>query len=150
MRQRLASGSQVVDTVRVITILVDFIDHQWQDQSVAVTPSMFDSILFSNRDTDSITMPYGSLTDLYLENSYGMFYVQGDIFGWFRMPQTYAYYEDGNDGLGAKARLLARQAVLAADAAGANYADYDTDNDGFCDGIIIIHPGAGAETAVLP
>jgi len=145
MRQKLASGLQVVDTIKVITILVDFVDHQWQDQGVAVTPAMFDSILFSNRETDSITMPKGSLTDFYLENSYGLFYVKGDIFGWFRMPQTYAYYEDGNDGLGPKARQLATEAVLAADADGANYSNYDRDNDGFCDGIIIIHPGGGAE-----
>ncbi len=146
LRQRLASGERVVDTISVITILVDFIDHQWQDQAVAVTPSMFDSILFSNRDIDSVTMPFGSMTDFYLENSFGMFYIKGDIFGWYRMPQTYTYYVEPNDGLNTKVRAMVRGAILMADAEGADFSDYDSDNDGFCDGIIVMHAGAGAET----
>ncbi len=149
LRQRLASGEKVVDTIRVITLLVDFIDHQWQDQAVAVSPSMFDSILFSNRETDSVTMPFGSMTDYYLENSYGMFYIKGDIFGWYRMPQTYTYYEGGNDGLNTRVRGMVRDAILMADAAGANFADYDSDNDGNCDGVIVMHAGAGAETGAF-
>ena len=149
LRTNRASGIQAVDTISVILILVDFVDHPWNGQSVGVTHDMFDSLLFSDRDTDFITMPYGSMHDFYLENSYGQFYLQGDIFGWFRAPQTYAYYEGGNDGLGPRARQLVRECVLMADSAGANFSDYDYNNDGQCDGVLVVHAGAGAETGAF-
>ena len=144
-----AQGVQVVDTISVILILVDFVDNTWPGGTAAVTTSMFDSMLFSNRDTDSIFMPTGSMTDLYLENSYGQFYIKGEIFGWYRASQTYAYYEGGDDGLNSRVRALVRESVLKADSAGANFADYDHDNDGFCDGVLVAHAGPGAETGAF-
>ncbi len=148
LRQNLAQGAQVVDTISVILILVDFSDNTWPS-GTAVTSTMFDSLLFSNRDTDPVFMPTGSMTDFYLENSYGMFYIKGDIYGWFRAPQTYAFYEGGNDGMNSQVRQLVRQCVLKADSAGANFQDYDIDNDGFCDGVLVAHAGPGAETGAF-
>ncbi|MGH8016012.1 MAG: hypothetical protein ACREBV_07470, partial [Candidatus Zixiibacteriota bacterium] len=67
LRTNRAQGIQVVDTISVILILVDFSDNPWQT-GTAVTTTMFDSILFSDRDTDPAHMPYGSMHDFYLEN----------------------------------------------------------------------------------
>ncbi len=149
LRRNLAQGVQVIDTINVILILVDFSDNPWPGGGAAVTSTMFDSLLFSNRDIDPVFMPTGSMTDFYLENSYGQFYIKGDVFGWYRAPQTYAYYEGGNDGLNAQVRQLVRDVVLQADAAGANFSNYDYDNDGFCDGVLVAHAGAGAETGAF-
>jgi M6 family metalloprotease-like protein len=148
LRRNQAQGIQVVDTISVILILVDFSDNPWQG-GTAATPTMFDSLLFSNRDTDPVFMPTGSMTDFYLENSYGQFYIKGQIFGWFRAPQTYAYYEGGNDGLNNQVRQLVRQCVLKADSAGADFSDFDHDGDGFCDGVLVAHAGPGAETGAF-
>ncbi len=144
-RQNLALGIKTVDTVNVIVILVDFEDWPYDSQAVAGTPANFDSILFSNRDTDPIFNPTGSMTDYYLENSYGRFYIKGDIFGWYRMDSTYEWYVGSDDGL-TNGCILAGHAVDSAAAdTNVDFSDYDRDQDGSCDGVIIIHPGRGAE-----
>lgn len=144
-RQNLALGIQTVDTINVIVILVDFDDWPYYEQNVAATPDDFDSLLFSNRDTDSSFNNYGSMTDYYLENSYGQVYIKGDIFGWYRMPQLYSWYIGDDDGL-TRGCILAGDAVdLAAADPEVDFSRYDNNNDGYCDGVIIIHPGRGAE-----
>ncbi|HEX2896748.1 MAG TPA: M6 family metalloprotease domain-containing protein [candidate division Zixibacteria bacterium] len=148
-RKNMAQGVQVVDTINVILILVDFTDNTWPSGGAAVTPTMFDSLLFSDRDTDPVHMPTGSMHDFYLENSYGQFYIKGQVFGWFRAPNTYAFYEGGNDGLNSRVQGLVRDCVLMADSAGANFADFDVDGDGFCDGVLVAHAGPGAETGAF-
>jgi M6 family metalloprotease-like protein len=139
----LATATQA-DTAYVVVVLVDFNDNPYTN-NVAGTPAAFDSILFSNRETDSIFNPTGSMTDYFLENSYGQFYIKGDIFGWYRMPKTYAYYVGDDDGL-TNGRELARDAAIAAHNAGVDFSKYDLLGDGECDGLIIIHAGQGAET----
>ncbi len=140
----MALGEQFTDTVRVIVILVDFSDWPDTGQSQAGTPADFDSILFSDRNIDSIYNPTGSMTDYYMEVSYGQFYIKGDIVGWYRMPKTYAYYVGDDNGLSRGAEL-ATDAVDAAHNAGVDFSVYDHDGDSNCDGVIIIHAGPGAE-----
>jgi len=144
--RRLASGEKVVDTIRVITILVDFPDYGYDEGSVAGEAYQFDSILFSNRETDAIYNPTGSMTDYYLENSYGTFLIQGDIFGWYTMPQTYEYYVGDDNGLNHGHECARDAAIAAKEIGGADYSNYDSNGDGVCDGLIIVHAGPGAET----
>jgi len=141
-------GFETVDTIRAIVILVDFSDQPYTSGVVAGTPEMFDSLLFSEGRLN----PTGSMTEFYLENSYGNFYVKGDIYGWYRMPQTYAYYVDGRRGFGSyprNAQGLANDAVLAADP-DVDFDLYDTYGpgggaDGYVDGLFVIHSGPGYE-----
>ncbi|MFH1373491.1 MAG: M6 family metalloprotease domain-containing protein [bacterium] len=146
-RQDLALGVQTTDTVRVIVILVDFSDWPSDSQSVAGTKEDFDSILFSDSTIDAIYNPTGSMTDFYLENSYDQFYIKGDIYGWYQMPQTYQFYENDDNGM----TLGPQLAADAVDAAGldpeVDFSKYDLDSNGICDGVIIIHSGPGAEEA---
>ncbi len=141
----LAAGVKVVDTVRVLVLMVDFSDFPADGQALYGTPADFDSILFSEGRLN----PTGSMTEFYLENSYGNFYVQGDIYGWLRMPQTYAFYTNGESGMGAypqNAQKLTEDAVLLADSDyGVDFSRYDYNNDNICDGVILIHAGPGAE-----
>jgi M6 family metalloprotease-like protein len=153
-RARTALGTDAVDTVRVCVLLVDFPDFKYNSNSYPYpggvlncqavgTPAMFDSLLFSVRGQDTIYNPTGSMTDYYLENSYGRYFIQGDVHGWFTAPQNYSYYVGNNDGLGGGA-ILARDAVIAADSAGVNFAPYGN-GDTFVQSVIIIHAGPGAE-----
>ncbi len=138
----LASGVNVVDTIRVLVLMVDFSDHP-MDAGLNGTKLDFDSILFS----ENFHNPTGSMTDYYLENSYGNFYIQGEIFGTYRMPQTYAYYTNGESGLGSypqNAQTMVNDAVSMADSA-VDFSRYDFNNDNICDGVILIHSGPGAE-----
>jgi M6 family metalloprotease-like protein len=43
------------------------------------------------------------------------------------------------------AAYLAKEAILDADAAGVNFANYDNDGDGYVDGVMIFHQGRGKE-----
>ncbi|MBI5267709.1 MAG: M6 family metalloprotease domain-containing protein, partial [candidate division Zixibacteria bacterium] len=140
----LSAERSTVDTIRTLVLLIDFSDWPASGQGAFGTAKDFDSILFSNRDSDSIVNATGSMTDYYLENSYGHLLIQGDIVGWLRMPRTYAWYEGGDDGL-TRGRYLAYDAAIVAEAAGVDFSLYDHDGDGKCDGLILIHAGAGAE-----
>lgn len=142
-RVKPASTGTAVDTVMAVVILVDFSDWVWDAQSIAATPADFDSLLFSNRDTDPIHNPTGSMTDFYLENSYGSTYIKGEIYGWYRMPNTYAYYVGDNDGL-SMGSILARDAVFAANN-DIDFSRFASDGQNV-DGVVIVHPGAGAES----
>lgn len=130
-----APGEQT--TLHAIAILVDFSDN------VATTPSAhFDSLL-----TSQGTYPTGSFRDFYLENSYNNIDVVINVVGWFRLPQTYAYYVNGQYGFGPypmNAQRMAEDAVWAADPT-VDFSLYDNDNNGYIDALFIIHAGPGAE-----
>ncbi len=131
-------GSLVTDTLKPIVICVDF------DDNVHIhNAAEFDSLLF----TKDFVFPTGSFRDYYLENSYGKLDIVGGVSGWYRMPQLYSYYVNGQAGLGSyprNAQKLAEDAVDAADPY-VNFADHDYDGDGEVDGLIIVHAGPGRE-----
>ncbi|UCC43040.1 MAG: M6 family metalloprotease domain-containing protein [Candidatus Zixiibacteriota bacterium] len=136
-----------VDTLNVIVVLVDFVDWEAGDQAVATIPEDFWTLLFSREGVDSVYNPEGSMTEFYLENSYGTLLIQGDVFGWYRMPQTYASYVGDNDGLGGGGALLATHAASAArdDPQDIDFTKY-ANGDAYVDGLIVVHAGPGAET----
>jgi immune inhibitor A len=140
--KRLLPGS-AVDTLHVLVILVDFEDMPADGgTSVYGTPEMFDSLLFSYGINST-----GSMTEYYEENSYGQVTVAGDIVGWYRMPEPYAYYVDGQRGFGEypqNAQKLAEDACVAADP-DVDFSKYDLDGDGWEDGVFVVHAGPGYE-----
>ncbi|MCM2271786.1 MAG: hypothetical protein NDJ18_04435, partial [candidate division Zixibacteria bacterium] len=141
-RTRFATDANAVETIKVVVILVDFSDWTYADQARAATRNDFDSILFTDRRSDTIVNPTGSMTDYYLEASYGKVFIRGEVFGWYRMPSTYAYYVGTTDGL-TMGPVLAKDAV---DIANADI-EYDKfDNPGIGVPVVIVHAGPGAET----
>jgi len=140
---RLAAGAvaPVIGNLKALVILVDFSDN------VATAGSVTDTAYFRNL-LFSVNNPGKSLNDFYQENSYGKVTVTGDVVGWLRMPQTYAYYVNGLRGLGAypqNAQKLAEDALAAADSAGVDFSLYDNDNNGLLDGFFVVHAGPGYE-----
>ncbi|MGB3341707.1 MAG: M6 family metalloprotease domain-containing protein [bacterium] len=132
---KAAPGEQT--TLHAVAILVDFSDN------VGTTPSAhFDSLLASQG-----TYPTGSFRDFYLENSYNNVDVVMTVVGWFRLPQTYAYYVNGQYGFGSypmNAQRMAEDAVWAADPT-VDFSLFDNDNNGYIDALFIVHAGSGAE-----
>jgi immune inhibitor A len=123
---------------KVLAILVQFSDHP---SSVAAT--FFDSLLF---DTAGV-----SVADYYDEVSYG----QLDIVtlnlpssvGWQTAPQTYAYYVNGQNGTGSypqNTQKLVEDLVDMVDPV-VDFSQYDNNQDGYVDVLIVIHSGTGAE-----
>jgi immune inhibitor A len=65
------------------------------------------------------------------------------------MPQTLAWYANGNFGIGkpsgdARANILAQDAVKAADPS-VDFQPYDNDGNGYVDAFIVVHAGMGGE-----
>ncbi len=134
---------QVPDTFRALVVLVDFSDNPATDGLIYAQPSDFEELLFDLDPNDN----HYSMSEFYIDNSYGNFTLKGDVVGWLRMPQTYAYYVDNQNSFGdfpQNSQGLARDALLAADPL-VNYADYDSDFNGSLDGVFIVHAGPGAE-----
>jgi M6 family metalloprotease-like protein len=106
--------------------------------------------------------PTGSMADYYIENSYGEFLVTGVVTKWYRMPQTYAYYVNGQRGFGAypqNAQKLTEDAVAAADP-DVDFSQFDNDgpdgipnsgdDDGMIDALFVVHAGPGYEQSGDP
>ncbi len=127
-------------TFRVLVILVDFSDNV-ADQDNYPTEH-YEELLFSL----GVLNP-GSMREWYRENSYDEVNIIGEAIGWYRMPQTYAYYVDHQNGVGSypyNSQGMTEDAVNAADG-DVDYSLYDNDQDGWCDPIFVVHAGPGAE-----
>jgi immune inhibitor A len=138
-----------------IVLLVDFSDNV--ADTVTYPPSHYMDMLFSEG-----TYPTGSMRDYYLENSYGQFGVSGSAEGYYRMPQTYDYYVNGQRGFGSyprNAQKLTEDAVLTADPY-IDFSQYDNDgpdgipdsgdDDGYVDALFVVHAGTGYESSGDP
>ncbi len=141
--QAFSKSPDAVDTANVLVILVDFSDNPASGGGYAATKGDFDNLLFSKNEYDDSY----SMTEFYLENSYGNFFIKGFVVGWYRMPETYAYYVDGQKGFGdypQNAQRMAEDAILAADT-DVDYSLFDSDGNGWCDGVFVVHAGPGYE-----
>jgi M6 family metalloprotease-like protein len=129
----------IPESLRAIVLLVDF-----DDKVHTKDTSEFSSTLFTMG-----TFPTGSMRDYYWENSYHQFDLRGAVYGWIRAPQTYSYYVNNESGVGwasypRNARRLVEDAVNAANPY-VNFANFDTNHDGWVDALFVVHAGPGAE-----
>lgn len=135
-------SSDAQDTFKMVVLLADFSDQPWT-QGADGTQEHFEELLFSLD-----TYETGSLKDFYLENSLGDFVVDGHVYGWYRMPQTYAYYVDGQAGVGQYPQSAAGLVVDAIEAADddVDFSQYDN-GDLEVDALVVVHSGPGRETS---
>jgi len=130
-----------VTTMKVVVILVDFSDKPASAGSNTTDTASFRDLLFSSNPSSP-----RSLTDFYVENSYGKLVVEGGVYGWYRMPRPYSEYVGSNYGLqgtSPNAQTLVMDALTAADPT-INFADYENSSFGI-DAVFIVHAGKGAE-----
>jgi immune inhibitor A len=129
-------------TINAIVILVDFNDN------VATTDTLHYDSLLSSVGVYST----GSFRDFYLENSYNSIDIITTIVGWFRMPQNYTYYTNGQYGWGPypqNCQKLTEDAVWTADPY-VDFSQFDNDGDNYVDALFIVHAGPGAEVTGNP
>jgi immune inhibitor A len=129
-----------VDTLRPLVVCVEF-----SDNSHTYEPMNFSTLLF----TKDYEVPTGSFRDYYLENSYGKHDPLGSVYGsWVMAPLLYTQYTQGVYGLDylttPNARTLALDVVNLVDPY-IDFSDYDANDDGCLDGLMIVHAGPGAE-----
>ena len=131
-------NSGEVEILRPLVICVEFSDnpHSYDTDTL-------DWLLFSQGHA----VPTGSFRDYYLENSYGLHDPQGSVYGWVMAPQPYSYYTNEERGLGIYPRNSQKlvEDLLAAVDDSIDFQNYDYDEDGRIDGLMIVHAGPGAE-----
>lgn len=128
-------------TKKVVVILVDFSDNPASAGASGLDTAYFRDLLFSENPTSP-----RSLTDFYLENSYGKQMVEGAVFGWYRMPRLYSEYVGTDYGMQTttpNAGTLVYDALTTADPT-INFSNY-ANLAGGLDAVFIIHAGKGAE-----
>jgi immune inhibitor A len=133
------TGTGPVGDFKILVLLVQF-----SDNSSAVNPSFFDTLIFANQT--------GCVHHYYQAVSYGTL----DILtihlpsstGWYTAPQTYAYYVDDHYGMDGvyphNCQKLVEDLVDLADPY-VDFSDYDNDSDGYVDALVVVHAGPGAE-----
>jgi immune inhibitor A len=116
---------------------------------MTATTAAFTDLFFSEG-----VIPTGSVREYYLEVSGGLVELVGQVVGPIRMPQTLAWYANGNYGIGkptgtARAQDLARDAAVAADPT-VDFSDFDNDRNGYVDAFVVVHAGPDGAATLDP
>ncbi|MGB5105080.1 MAG: M6 family metalloprotease domain-containing protein [Candidatus Zixiibacteriota bacterium] len=135
---RIDPASNPQTSGNILCILIEF-----SDKPATATAVSFDSLLFGSST--------GTVKNYYSEVSYGTFDVvtvnYPSALDWQEAPQTYAYYCNGDNGLGTypnNSQKLFEDIVDLVDPL-VNFANYDINSDGYVDAIMLVHTGSGAE-----
>ncbi len=137
------AGTGPVGEYKVLVLLVEF-----SDNSSSVNGSFFDTLIFENQQ--------GCVRHYYQEVSYGALDIitvnLPSTTGWNTAPETYAYYVDGEHGLGSYPRNCQKLVEDLADLVDpvVDFSQYDNDFDGYVDALIVVHAGQGAELTQNP
>lgn len=138
---------QLRGVVKTLVLLVDFADMPHHEER---TPGYFEQMLFGEPgvySTGSMREYYRTISNFNADQGQGID-VQGEVFGWFLLPQTLAYYANGNSGMGdypRNAQKMVEDAVKAALDQGVDFTSYDCFNQKMVTALFVIHAGMGTE-----
>ncbi len=133
-------------TFKAVVLLVHF-----PNKNNIVQPSFFTDLLNSEgldfKTNYPVSTNVSSVREYYQFVSNNSFQLEFDVFGWFSMPNDYEYYVGSGKGLGSypnNSQKLVEDAIDAADSV-VDFSDYDNDNNGEVDFLLVVHAGTGAE-----
>jgi M6 family metalloprotease-like protein len=131
-QSRLLRTERVEGQWNLLLIMIEFpdMDHQ-------VAPENFEAMM--NEEDYQGT---GSFRDYYEDLSYGRYSTTASVTSWFQATENHDYY--GYSQGWSVAQQLVREAIIAADA-DVDFSQFDNDQDGRVDALLIVHAGAGAE-----
>jgi len=140
-----------VGSPKSLVILVNFSDKSF----VTSTPQpSFNNLL--NQSGYNINGGTGSARDYFMASSYGKFAPEFDVVGPYNLPKSIASYGANNEfGDDIAPAAMVVDACAAANAAGLDFSQYDTDNDGILDNVFVYYAGyneaeGGPENTVWP
>ena len=136
--------------VRTIVLLVDFSDHPAGGNRNA---EFYRQMLFGmpGEFLSGSMREYYRLISGFDETANHGIDIQGEVHGWFRMPEMSTFYSNGGSGttktFPRNAQGLARDAVNAALAAEVSFEGLDVLGEGVVTALFVIHSGPGAEVS---
>ena len=128
-------------TRKNLVILVRFADHA----NRKLPPVSDFNELFDNVLQGSAIAPAGGVRQYLRMNSYGSLDLESVVYGWINLPETEAYYADGQSGLSDAFPRALFHALDAIDAADFPWSDLDQNGDGLIDSLTLMHSGYAAE-----
>ena len=141
----------VTGSPKSLVILVNFADVQF---TAVDSLAAFSNLL--NQKGYSENGGTGSAMDYFHDASSGVFNPHFDVFGPVTLDNPMAYY-GANDGFGndVNPRQMIIEACTKASAAGLDFSQYDTDNDGFVDNVFVYYAGyneaeGGSKNSIWP
>lgn len=140
-----------VGSPKSLVILVNFSDKSF----VTSTPQpSFNNLL--NQSGYNVNGGTGSARDYFMASSYGKFVPEFDVVGPYNLPKSIASYgANDEDGYDIDPAAMVVDACDAANTAGLDFTQYDTDNDGVLDNVFVYYAGyneaeGAAENTVWP
>lgn len=145
-RKLVSSANNNNDALRNLVILIRFANHQ---ERVLPNASDYD-VLLNGPGGEGTLAPTGSVNDVFLSNSYGLFYLNSTIYPWVTVSMPESYYADGSSGTTGTQIFEAIHEVLNVidSDPSIDLSEFNTDfnqGDGYIDAITVIHSGFGAE-----
>lgn len=142
----MRSGEQItatrpfphVGSPKALVIMAEFSDRKFTYGKEKVE-AMFNG---STYDDTPGYHSYSSLAQYMSDCSFGQYRPQFDVVGPYTLDNTVKFYGQNTGGSDSNYRNFVRDACLAADA-DVNFADYDSDKDGYADLVYIIYAGYG-------
>jgi len=120
-----------------LVILVNFTDKSY----VTPTPKVAFSNLL-NQDGYSENEATGSARDYFMASTYGKFSPNFEVVGPYTLPQNMAFYgANDSDDQDVAPQQMVIDACAAANTAGLDFTQYDTDNDGYVDNVFVYYAG---------
>lgn len=140
---------RLAGVVRTVVLLVDFPDrpHAMENSKIHYQHMLFG--LGKQFPTGSMRDYFRRISNFKSGATGAGIDVQGEVFGWFRMPQPLSFYANNESAMGnsfpRNAPGMARDAVQAALAAGVDFKPYDALGEKIVTALFVIHAGHGAE-----
>ena len=141
-RAAAGSGPQGVaarGAIKNLVVLMRFSNHT--RRTLPVPEDL--STIFNAVGGDPVLAPTGSVRDAYLENSYGVVQLNSTVLAWVTLPQSEAYYANGQSGDSTYWEALASALDMIDPVV--DFRQFDADNNGYIDAIDFLHSGYGAE-----
>lgn len=140
---RPALNTPSTGTVRIPVILVQFPEKE----STYTDKESLDKYMNSSEISTTKYTNYRSIQKVFDDSSFGKFKLIFDYYGTYTTDESEAYYA-GNNGRELFRSLIAEM-VTKADP-DINFADYDSNNDGYVDGVVLMCAGTGQNESHEP
>lgn len=136
-------------TIKTLVLLVDFPD---MPHDAKRSPSYYEQMLFGTLDvfpTGSMAEYYRSISNYNDSGGNTGINIEGQVFGWYRLPKNIEYYAGGMTGTGrypSNTQGLAEDAIKTAMEHGVDFQKaYDVFGENNITALFIVHAGPGAE-----
>jgi len=135
-------GIPATGDVKVLVFAIDFPDSKINENS----PTIDEIDQAFNGLSDDLA--FESLNSYYVKSSYGKLNITADVFGYYTVSQTSTYYNEENEKFYSDDPISGDYTYVESDIIDElltyydqdiNYADYDSNNDGYIDGIYLVY-----------